>query len=138
MQREWTKEEKEKYLRQEIETQERQERQSGAWWVFYNSAAGDHYITRSRPISNQEGHYRLVDEGHGDSELKKALDRLAGPQRWAGFEDRPAGKRFVEQVDNLSGNYKGSGRHPFSFVQYFFSEEEAREWEDPAPPPPPR
>lgn len=57
-----------------------------------------------------------------------AMEALRGEPRWAVFYDMARGHGFVDQVDDLAGNYKGSQPAPAHFCAEFPSEREAREY----------
>ncbi|MBI4377453.1 MAG: hypothetical protein HY549_13520 [Elusimicrobia bacterium] len=95
--------------------------------VFVDAPAGAGYISVD-PESGQEGHFTLCEEVEYfpslEGSLKRAkaqasrlLDGHLTVNAVAVFENRPAGEAYF--VDSPTGNYKGSGHHPFSFVREY-------------------
>lgn len=103
--------------------QDRQEIK-GIIGIFIDSAAGEGY-TETDPEYNQSGHYTMIDsveyrrliEGdleRAQAEAEKKLADILRVDAVAVFYNAPAGEAYYE--DSPSGNYKGSGHHPFSYV----------------------
>lgn len=92
--------------------------------VFFNNPALEGYLSVD-PDRCQEGNYSIWDEvgyhwfttgdrERAEAEAQKILDGLLTVNTVAIFANRPAGEAYCES--NPSGNYKGSGHHPFNFV----------------------
>ena len=60
-------------------------------------------------------------------QVKDVLRGLAGKSRFAVFT--AIGRSpYIEEVHDLSGNYRGSGHHPFRLAAEFSTEEEAEDF----------
>lgn len=96
------------------------------FFVKYDRAAGHAYVADN---DERIGHYIVVaGPFETEEEAERAMEALRGEHRWAVFWDRPAGEGFVERVDALSGNYRGSMYPHHDLVAECASREEAEEW----------
>ena len=62
-----------------------------------------------------------------EPQVKEILRGLAGKSRFAVFT-AIGQSPYIEEVNSLSGNYRGSGHHPFRCAAEFETEEEAEEF----------
>lgn len=96
--------------------------------VFVNGAAGEGYIDILNPELCQDGHFTLYDrveyavliEGdlkRAEEEAERLLSGHLTVNAVAVFENRPTGEAYW--VDKPTGNYRGSGHHPFNFYTEF-------------------
>jgi hypothetical protein len=103
--------------------------------IFYDNAAGQAEV---RPCGKGKVRaaggiaHRIPRPIQGDSvgtypehEVREVLNKLAGPSSWAVFWNNGAGDGYVEEVDGLSGNYRGSGHWPHTCVGEYDTREEA-------------
>ena len=62
-----------------------------------------------------------------EPQLRQVLRGLAGPPLFAVFTAVNRSP-YIEEVNGLSGNYRGSGHYPFRFAAEFSTEKEAEEF----------
>lgn len=97
----------------------------GNFVVLQNVGAGTIRVVDAREDNNRGFHESFMGEFETREEAEAKAAELAGEPMWAVFLNVPAWTGYVEEVDSASGNYRGSGRHPFSFQCEFETKEEA-------------
>jgi len=101
------------------------------FYVKYDRGSGHAYVA-----DNNEGvgHYEVwAGPFASEEEAEAAMEGLRGEPSWAVFWNRPAGAGFVERMDALSGNWRGSMYPHHDLIGECASEAEAervlRLWE---------
>lgn len=103
--------------------------------VFYDNAAGQAEV---RPCGKGETvtaggiAHRIPRPIQGDyvgtypqHEVRGVLNKLAGKETYAVFWNNAAADGYIEAVDGLSGNYRGSGHYPHTCVGEYETRAEA-------------
>lgn len=104
--------------------------------TYFNDGEGDFTTQIIKQTSNPEpdSFERVVFEGENLSlskadELKSKLVNKYQDQNtvYAVFFNRPSGEGFISKESDYSGNWKGSKHDPFSLMDYFKTEQEAKD-----------
>lgn len=94
--------------------------------LLVNRAAGESEIIEGDEGERLDhGHFNTIGVYNTPEEAEQGKADYAGKPKYAVFYSRPMNSGYVCKVDNLSGNYKGTGHHPYSFIDEHATEEEA-------------
>ena len=104
--------------------------------IFYDNAAGQAEV---RPCGKGKSTvvggipHKMTRPVYGDyvgsypeHEVRSVLDKLGGPEKFGVFWNNGSLEGYIEAVDGLSGNYRGSGHWPFSFASEHATREAAQ------------
>lgn len=106
------------------------------WWtIFYDNAAGQAELRpcgKGNAVTAGGIAHRIPRPIRGEyigtypeHEIRSALNKIAGKTTYAVFWNNGAASGYVEAVNGLSGNYRGSGHFPYTCVGECPTREEA-------------
>jgi hypothetical protein len=94
------------------------------WNLYIHVPAGEYVITQDDTCPawyNFEAEYKTEGEAYAAIE-----ERCISSSVWAVFFDTPTRDGYVSQENDFTGNWKGSGRQPYTCVGEFDTETEAK------------